>query len=232
MDHPGDHADSTYEVYAPTSGSQQFWWLADSVPFGRLLVIGVLATGLVGIGFGLGRLGQKVVVQTINVPILAPRDEPLPTASLSSSKGVVLDASLDNPSQPLFAGPAYAEFQPRLPWEEAPTYLDPAQLAVDSFNRQVSASNMRSMEAYVRRLQRSESRVQRPASEVYYVTRRTPAYRRQAQLGDRPLRYLQPGTPLQLKRTQSRWAEVEGPGGQELWVKVSTLSTDKTHRST
>jgi hypothetical protein len=232
MDNPGTHTDDAYADYEPTTGSQQFWWLADSVPLGRQLVIAVLALGLVGIGFGIGRLGQKVVVQTVNVPILAPRSEPLPSASLAASPGIVLDATLQNPSAPQFSTPAYARFQPRLPWEEAPGEVDPALLAVETVNRRITSMNIHSMEEYVRRMRQSQVLMQRPASEVYYVTRRTPAYTHQARLGDKPLRYLMPGTPLHLESVQSRWARVSGPAGETMWIKASVLSMQKTHRST
>jgi hypothetical protein len=232
MDTPGKLTDDAYEyAYEPTSGAQQFWWLADTVPLGRVLVIAVLAIGLVGVGYGLGRLGQRVVVQTVNVPILAPRDAPLPTASLPRSNGMVLDASLQNPSAQSFDTPTYAEFQPRLPWEEAPTYLDPTLLAIDSSNRRVSAINLRSMQEYVQHSRRAQATMERPASEAYYVTRRAPAYSRPAQLGDKPLRYLMPGTQLRLERTQARWALVTGPAGEAMWIRAAMLSTTKTHRS-
>jgi hypothetical protein len=232
MESPGKLADDAYEyAYEPTTGSQQFWWLADSVPLGRVLVIAVLAAGLVGVGYGLGRLGQRVVVQTVNVPILAPRDEPLPTASRQTPQGVVLDASLHNPSAAHFETPAYVEFQPRLPWEEAPSYLDPALLVIDNRNRHVTAVNLRSMQDYVQHSRRAQATLERPASEAYYVTRRAPAYSRPAQVGDKPLRYLLPGTQLRLERTQARWALVTGPSGEAMWIKASMLSTTKTHRS-
>src|SRR4051812_24437488 len=85
---------------SPTTGAQQFWWVADSVPLGRQLVIGVLALGLVGMGFGIGRLGQKVIVRQVSVPVMAPRTAPLPTAGTPVYKSVVLDASMNNPQGP------------------------------------------------------------------------------------------------------------------------------------
>ena len=141
-----------------TSGLQQFWWLADSVPMGRQLVIAMLALGLVGVGFVAGRSGQRVIVQQVNVPILAPRDGALLRPACPAAAGLC-----SMPASIILRPPRCSklcEFQPRLPWEEAPTYLDrPGWRSTP--DKQITVRNYRSMEEYVRRSHSTPQHLQR-----------------------------------------------------------------------